>query len=413
MKTTKEERQKKDAYQAKIKDLLKECGEHESLSEILREMTKNVIEVMYSEELKQHLGFEKQEKLAGRRVNYRNGSSKKVVTGSRGPIELAVPRDRNGEFEPVVVRKYQTDILGIEDKIISLYATGMTTRDISENIQEIYGHGISAETVSNITNRVIGEAKEWQSRPLKKAYSVCFMDGMVFKVKKDGLCQRVTLYVCIGIDLEGHKEVIGAYANSVESAKYWMSVMSDLKSRGLKDVLIFCTDNLPGLDESIKASFPDSDHQKCLVHQIRNSTKHVAFKDRKEICEDLKTIYTSPNANIGEEKLDAFCQKWDAKYSYIGRSWRTNWEYLSTFWGYPLEIRKLIYTTNPIESFNRYIRKVTKNRAIFPTEDALFKSVYLGICRLEKKWTGKIRDWGIIYSQLMVLFGERVQMGQE
>jgi transposase-like protein len=412
MKTTKEERQRKDAYQEKIRDLLQECGGL-SLNEIIREITKNTIEVMYSEELRQHLGFKKQEKLAGGRTNYRNGTSKKFVRSSQGPIELAVPRDRNGEFEPMVVKKHQTDILGIEDKIISLYATGMTTRDISDNIQEIYGSSISAETVSNITNRVIGEAREWQARPLKKTYAVCFMDGMVFKVKRDGCSQRTTLYVCIGIDLEGRKEVLSISVNAAESAKYWMSVMSDLKSRGVNDILIFCTDNLTGLDESIKASFPNSDHQKCIVHQIRNSTKHVAVKERKEVCDDLKSIYAAPNAGSGEDQLNAFCQKWDAKYSYIGKSWRSNWEYLSTFWGYPLEIRKLIYTTNPIESFNRYIRKVTKNRAIFPSEDALIKSVYLGICRLEKKWTGKIRTWGAIYSQLTVLFGERIQGNQE
>lgn len=234
------------------------------------------------------------------------------------------------------------------------------------------------------------------------------MDGMVFKVKKDGVIQKCTAYACIGVDLDGQKEVLSLHIGGVESAKYWVSVMNDLKTRGVKDVLIFCTDNLTGISEAIGACYPQSDHQKCIVHQIRNSVKHVNYKDLKEVCADLKKIYTAPNAEIGEQNLEEFSEKWDKKYGYISNSWRNNWEQLSTFWTYPDEIRTLIYTTNPIESFNRCLRKVTKNRPTFPSEDALSKSLFLGIRRLQKKWTTKVRNWGVIYSQLLILFGQRI-----
>jgi transposase-like protein len=234
------------------------------------------------------------------------------------------------------------------------------------------------------------------------------MDGMVFKIKKDGIMQKVTAYGCIGIDMEGQKEVLSMHIGGAESSKYRLSVMNDLKARGVQQVLIFCTDNLKGLDDAIKSCFPESDHQKCIVHQIRNSVKHVSYKDLKEVCEDLKAIYTAPTADAGMLNLEAFADKWDKKYEYISRSRPGNWEFLSSFWSYPTEIRRLIYTTNPIESFNRYLRKVTKNKPTFPSEDALIKSLFLGIKRLEKKWTTKVRDWGIIYSQLLILFGNKI-----
>ena len=267
---------------------------------------------------------------------------------------------------------------------------------------------MSAETISNITHRVLNDVKEWQSRALKPVYAVVFMDGMVFKVKKDGIVQKCTAYACIGVDLDGQKEVLSLHIGGLESAKYWVSVMNDLKTRGVQDVLIFCTDNLSGISEAIKACYPKSDHQKCIVHQIRNSVKHVSYKDLKEVCSDLKKIYTAPNADLGLQNLNDFAEKWDGKYSYISKSWLNNWEQLSTFWSYPDEIRRLIYTTNPIESFNRCLRKVTKNRPSFPDEDSLIKSLFLGILRLQRKWTSKISNWGVIYSQLQILFNDRL-----
>lgn len=270
-----------------------------------------------------------------------------------GNLELIVPGDRDGEFEPQVIKKHQSDITKIEDKVISLYGCGMSTRDISDNIKEICGFGVSSETISNITNRILVDVKEWQSRALKPVHSVVSMDGVVFKVKKDGIIQKCTTYACIGIDLDRQKEVLSLQIGGVESAKYWMSMMNDLKSCGVQDVLIFCTDNLAGILEAIKACYPKSDHQKCIVHQIRNSVKHINYKELKEVCSDLKAIYRAPNADAGFQNLGEFAKKRDKKYSYISKSWLNNCEQLSVFWEYSEEIRRLIYTTNPIESFNR------------------------------------------------------------
>jgi transposase-like protein len=403
-KLTKEEKEAQREQRETIKKLLGGASDLQAVEELVKDFRKVIIETMYDEELKTHLGFSKNEGRPENSNNYRNGSYAKTVRSSAGEIELSVPRDRNGEFEPQIVKKYQTDIFGIEDKIISLYGCGMTTRDISENIRELYGFDVSAEVVSNVTNRVLTEVKEWQSRPLKSVYAVVYMDGISFKVKKDGVIQKCTAYGCVGVDMDGQKEVLSMHIGGCESAKYWLTVMNDLKARGVQQILIFCTDNLKGLDDAIKSCFPDSHHQKCIVHQIRNSVKHVSYKDLKEVCGDLKAIYAASTADIGKQKLDDFAEKWDEKYAYISRSWNNNWEQLSTFWIFPQEIRRLIYTTNPIESFNRCMRKVTKNRPTFPSEDALIKSLFLGIRRLEKKWTTKVHDWGIIYSQLMILF---------
>jgi transposase-like protein len=407
-KLSKEEKEAKAIRREKLKEFLGEARDLAGVNSLVTELRKEIIELMYDEELKEHLGFSKNDTRPDDSDNYRNGSYEKTVKTSNGNLELSVPRDRNGEFEPQIVKKHQTDIFGIEDKIISLYGCGMSTRDISDNIKELYGFDVSAETVSNITNRVLSEVKEWQSRPLKSIYAVIFMDGMVYKIKKDGIVQKVTVYGCVGVDMDGNKEPLSLHIGGAESSKYWVSVMNDLKARGVQSVLIFCTDNLKGLDDGIKSCFPESDHQKCIVHQIRNSVKHVSYKDLKEVCADLKRIYTAPTAEAGMNKLEIFSDKWDKKYEYISKSWLDNWEQLSAFWEYPNEIRRLIYTTNPIESFNRNMRKVTKNKPTFPSEDALCKSLYLGIKNLEKKWTTKIANWGIIYSQLIILFDQKI-----
>lgn len=379
-----------------------------SLNEGMNKIKKMIIEDLYQAELDEDLKYEKSAKRPKNSANYRNGNYRKLVKSSTGNIELLVPRDRQGKYEPQIVKKHQMDISNIEEKIIGLFAAGMSNRDISDNIKDLYSLEVSPQTITNITDRVLPKAREWQSRMLKTTYAVVFMDGMVFKVKKDGIIQKCTVYACIGIDLDGQKEVLSLHQGALESAKYWLNVMNDLKSRGVKDVLIFCRDNLSGISEAIKACFPNSDHQKCIIHQIRNSLKHVSAKDLKEVCEDLKTIYKAPNVETGYQNLQEFDKKWKAKYMYIAKSWLENWETLSTFWSYPPEIRQLIYTTNPIESFNRGLRKVTKNRPSFPDEDALLKSLYLGIVNIEKKWTSKVRNWGIIYSQLQILFNDRV-----
>ena len=411
IKLSKEEKQVQKARKQRIRELWQSAGvrDLEGFNNLIDEMKKVILEDMYEVEMDTHLGYAKSAERPEESDNYRNGSYHKLVKTKDGNLELIVPRDRNGEFEPQVIKKHQSDITKIEDKVIALYGCGMSTRDISDNIKEIYGFEVSAETISNITNRVLVDVKEWQSRALKPIYSVVFMDGMVFKVKKDGIIQKCTAYACVGVDLDGQKEVLSLQIGGVESAKYWVSMMNDLKSRGVQDVLIFCTDNLTGISEAIKACYPQSDHQKCIVHQIRNSVKHVNYKELKEICADLKVIYTAPNADAGFQNLEEFAKKWDEKYSYISKSWLNNWEQLSAFWEYPEEIRRLIYTTNPIESFNRCLRKVTKNKPSFPSEDALCKSLFLGIRQLQRKWTTKIHNWGIIYSQLLIIFSDRLQ----
>jgi len=381
----------------------------EDLQELLRDLTKEVIETLYDGELTDHLGYDKHEQNGSSDGNYRNGKGKKKVKSHFGEVELEPPRDRKGTFDPKVVKKRQNDISGIEAKVISMYGKGMSTRDISAHIHDIYGYELSAESVSAITDKVLEKAKEWQVRPLSPVYAVLFMDGMVVKLRKEGHVQKSTVYVILGIDLEGNKSCLGIYIAETESSKYWLTVMNELKNRGVEDVLIFSVDNLSGISEAIESAFPKAHIQKCIVHQIRNSLKFVPWKERKDVARDLKTIYNAATEDEARENLEAFSEKWDVKYPHISKSWKKNWSELSTFFQYSPEIRKLIYTTNPIESFHRSIRKVTKTRSIFPTEEALLKLFYLAIYDIEKKWQQKIREWGKIYSQLVIYFEDRLQ----
>ena len=388
-----------------VKELMKGVKNLDDLNRIFTDIKKKMIETAYDEELKEHLGFDKSENKEGGRKNYRNGTYSKTVKSKDGEIDLEVPRDRAGEFEPKILPKGKRDIFGIEDKIIALYGSGMTTRDISDNIKDIYGFEISETTVSNITSRVLEEAKEWQSRPLKEQYAVVFLDGMYFNIKNNGIVCKASVYALIGVDMDGNKEVLGLYVGVSESAKYWLSVLNEIKTRGVREVFIFCTDNLAGIKDAIKAAYANSDQQLCIVHQMRNSIKHLSHKDVKKVCEDLKSIYNASTEKLGYEALEEFRKKWDYKYKYVGDSWERNWVELSAFWKYPLEIRRLIYTTNPIEAFNRAMRKVTKTRGVFPSADALLKCLFLGTRRLEKKWA-KVRNWGEIYSQLLIIFNK-------
>lgn len=386
-----------------VKNILKSTKNISDLNQLFTQLKKQLIESMYDEELKDHLGFEKNQKASIKRNNHRNGSYKKTVESEHGQIELNVPRDRNSEFEPIVVPKGSKDIFEIEQKVLNLYGLGMSTRDITNHIEEIYGVQMSATGISNITNRILEEVKLWQKRPLNDIYAVMFLDGMVFKVRESNSVVKKTVYALIGVNMEGFKEVVGIYIAEAESSKYWLTVLTDIKERGVEKVLIFCTDNLKGLDKAITAAYPQSDHQKCIVHQIRSSIKHVSHKDMKAVCADLKLIYTAKDEATGKAELDNFIEHWGNKYEYIGTSWEKNWTELSTFWDYPSDLRRLIYTTNPIESFNRTVRKFTKNKGIFPHEDSLLKSIFLGVQNIEKKWTCKTRNWGIIYSQLLII----------
>ncbi len=394
-----------------ISELIKghSVQDQEGLQALLRDLTKEVIEVLYDEELTSHLGYAPHEQNPTRDGNSRNGRGKKSVKSLFGNMDLEPPRDRNSTFDPKVIKKRQRDISGIEDKVISMYAKGMSTRDISDHIHHIYGFELSAESVSAMTDKVLEKAREWQARPLEPIYSLVYMDGMVVKMRVDGVVRNMTVYVILGIDIEGNKSCLGLYVSESESSKYWLSVMNELKNRGLEDVLIFSVDNLSGISDAITTAFPLSEIQKCVVHQIRNSLRFVPWKERKTVAKDLKRVYTAATEELAKQELEAFSKEWNKKYPHIIKSWKKNWPELSTFFKYSKSIRKLMYTTNTIESFHRSIRKVTKNRAIFPTEDALLKLFYLAISDIEKKWTQTIRNWGAIFSELSIFFEERVE----
>jgi len=392
----------------KLKEILTESGvkTSEDLQVFMRQIMKEAIETLYEGELEAHLGYKKNEVSSS--TNSRNGYKSKKVKSQLGEIELSSPRDRLSTFSPEIVKKRQTDISGIETKVLTMYAKGLSNRDIKDYIYDIYGYELSPETISVITDKILPQVKEWQNRALEEVYAIVFMDGTVLKVRLDGVVKNVTVYFIIGINMEGKKSCLGMYLSENESAKYWLSVMTELKSRGIKDILIFAVDNLKGISEAITTLFPKSEIQKCIVHQIRNSLKFVNWKDRKELSSDLKLIYKAPTEEQALLELDKFADKWDKKYLNISKSWRNNWSELSTFFKYSPEIRRLIYTTNPIESFNSKIKKITKTKGSFPTEDALFKLLYLIIVDIEKKWTMPIKNWGTIYSQLYIHFEDRI-----
>nr|WP_215905098.1 IS256 family transposase [Treponema phagedenis] len=341
-------------------------------------------------------------------LNTRNGSSKKTVKSSSGEIEISVPRDREGTFEPQVVKKYQKDISNIENQIISMYAKGMTTRDISNHIKEIYGFGLSESMVSKITNKILPSIEEWQNRPLESVYPIVFLDAIHYNVRENSIIVKKAVYIALGYTSEGFKEILGMWVGENESSKYWLMVLNQLKDRGLEDVLIFSTDNLTGFTQAIEAVYPKAEIQKCIIHQIRSSTKYVSYKDIKELMNDLKTVYKAPTEEIALIQLDEFEEKWGSKYPTCVDSWRRNWAELSTYFKYPQEMRTLIYTTNSMENFNRQLRKVTKNKSVFPSDYALQKSLYLAMIDASEKWTQRIRGWDKIKAQLSIFFEGRI-----
>ena len=381
----------------------------EALETTLSSIIKDVIETIYEGELTELLGYSRYDKSSKNTDNSRNGYSNKRVKSNYGDIELSVPRDRKGEYEPKIIKKRQTKINGIEEQIISMYAKGMTTRDIQSHMESLYGLNFSSEAISRITDKVIERAREWQNRPLEPIYAILFLDGLYYKMRVDGVVKNISVYAIIGITLEGKKECLGIWIMERETAKFWLSVLNELKNRGVEDVLIFSIDGLPGLNEAIRAVYPESEIQRCIVHQVRNSLKFVSYKDRKELSKDLKSIYSSVSEESGKMELGRLKEKWGKKYPNVIKSWEVNWLELSTLFKYPPEVRKLIYTTNPIESFNSKLKKVTKNRSVFPTEESLFKLLYLAINDISKKWNGRIRDWSKIYPQLYIYFQERIE----
>jgi transposase-like protein len=375
------------------------------VGKLIKELTGQVLETILKGELDAHLGYKKYDQKNKKTTNSRNGTSSKRVKTQVGELPLKIPRDRDNEFEPALIKKGDRELAFFEDHILALYAKGMSTRDITGIIKELYDYEISAETVSMITARVREESATWHSRPLEPLYTVVFLDGFFTKVRVEGSVRKVCVYVIIGIKVDGTKDCLGFWIEGQgESSLYWLNVLNEIKNRGVENILIFCVDNLSGISEAISASFPKAEIQKCVVHQIRNSLKYVSYKDRKEVSEDLKTIYKASTESEGRIALEKFDEKWGSKYPHIGKSWRNNWSELSAYFKYSPEIRRLIYTTNPIESVNRGIRKRVKTRSVFPSKESLGKVVFLAIDEMSQKWTNPIPNWGLILSQLRIYF---------
>ena len=376
---------------------------------LMREMMSVILEGSLDGEMEEELGYSKYDFRNKETDNSRNGYNSKTLHTSYGDMELDVPRDRNGEFEPKIIKKYQNTLTqDMEEKIISMYAKGMTTGDIESHMQELYGVDISDSTISRITDKILPIVKEWQERPLEDIYAVVFMDAIHFHVRSEGRIVKKAVYIAIGIDMSGHKDVLGMYVGENESAKFWLSIMNGLKNRGIRDILIACVDGLTGFPQAIEAVFPKTEIQQCIIHQIRNTTKFVSYKDIKPLMVDLKRVYAAPTEDIAISELDLFDDKWGVKYPKIAKSWRDNWANLSTYFKYPEAVRRITYTTNAIEGFNRQLRKVTKSKTVFPTDDSLLKMLYLATMDITKKWTGHRQDWGQIHSQLEIFFEERL-----
>ena len=370
---------------------------------------KDVLQEALEAEMDDELGYSKYDWKNKDNTNSRNGHSKKTVSSRFGKMDLKIPRDTEGTFNPVTVKTHERIVNpSIDDRIISMYAKGMSTRDINSQMREIYGIDVSADMISRITDKVIPLAKEWQNRPLQEVYPLLFLDGIVFDVRQDGQLIKKTAYVVYAINLEGMKEILGIWIGEAESAKFWMNVICDLQTRGVKDIFIASVDGLNGFEEAICSVFPKTEIQRCIVHQIRTSTKFVSYKDRKKFCRDMKEIYNSPNEESGLAALDKFEEIWGKQYPYAIKSWRNNWKNIATFFKYPQEIRKIIYTTNHIENFNRAIRKVTKTKSSFPTEESLLKLLYLIVMDKTEKWTMPIHNWSLIINQLGIYFQERL-----
>ena len=374
----------------------------------LKEMFGDTIQRMLEAELENELGYSKYNYKDKKTSNCRNGYSKKDVQTDMGEVQLQVPRDRKGEFEPVVVKKHQNDVSSIEDQVLSMYAKGMSVRDIQTHLSDIYGVEASPALISNITDKIMPVIRDWQSRPLQEVYAVLFLDAIHYKVRQEGQIVNKAAYMIIGIDLDGQKDVLGMWIGESESAKFWLNILNELKNRGVKDILITSVDNLSGFSEAISACFPKTQIQKCIVHQIRNSTRYVSYQDLKKFTTDLKPIYKAISEEKALEELDRFEEKWGKKYPLAIKSWRSNWPELATFFRYPAEIRKIIYTTNIIESYHRQLRKVTKPKSVFPTDDALLKILYLITVDITKKWTGRIQNWGLILAQFSIYFEDRL-----
>jgi len=389
-------------------DFLDQFKSGEELNDFLKQLQKRGIEKMLEGELNDHLGYDKNQKSDN--PNARNGYSEKKLRTSMGESNIQVPRDRDASFNPMIVPKRGNMVDGLENIIVSFYAKGMSNSDIEEQIRELYGFEVSTSTISRITDAVTNDIVAWQNRPLEPVYLIVWMDGIVFKVRENSKVINKTVYIAVGLRRDGKKEVLGLWLGKNESAAFWMSVLTDMKARGVDDILITATDNLNGFTDTIRTVFPESKTQICVVHQIRNASRYVVWKDKKAFTRDMKQIYNAPTKEAAKAALEDFSSAWEGKYSYAIKSWRDNWEDLTVFFEFPLEIRKIIYTTNLVENLNGKIRKYTKNKLSFPSDQAVMKSVYLATREATKKWSMPIQNWGIILNQFLVIFEKRVQL---
>lgn len=378
---------------------------------LIQRLVKDVLENILEGEIEEHLGrnkYERTETNESSKKNYRNGYSSKNLRSSFGDVDLDIPRDRNAEFEPQIIKKYETVCTELDKKVISLYAKGMTTSDIQAEIEDLYGITISPSMVSRITDKVMDSAVEWQNRSLDKIYPIVYLDAMYFKVRSNGKIVNKAVYICLGYNMQGYKEILGSWVDEAEGAKFWLKICTDLKNRGVKEILIACMDGLKGLPEAIKTVFPSVNIQTCIVHQIRNSIKYIASKDKKEFIKDLKCVYKASTEELALTHLDNLKDKWGDKYAIVIDSWYNNWSQLSTFFNFSPEIRKMIYTTNTLEGFNRQIRKYTKARTLFPTDQSLSKCVYLATMEIIEKWTQPTPNWGRTLAELSIIFDEQL-----
>jgi transposase-like protein len=378
------------------------------LNMLFRQITGVLLEEMLEGERDEHLGYTREEGRNKQTDNSRNGYSPKTVRSNQGELELQIPRDRKGEFEPQAVKKHQRDVSEIADKIISMYAKGMTVRDIQSHLEDIYDASISTQTISNITDRILPQVEEWRNRQLEPIYSIVYIDGHRYRVRIDGRVQDRTVYAVLGINLSGRKDILGLWVSGSENAKYWLQVFTDLQNRGVKDMLIVTSDDLPGIGDAVKSVYPEVEYQGCVVHVIRNSLKYVSYQDRKEFSKCLKPLYQAPTEESALSALDTLKEQWESEYPIAVGVWERNWDRIRTMFRFTSEIRRLIYTTNPIEGYNRQLRKVTKNRSLFPTDTSMLKLLYLATQGILKKWTMKIKHWNKILAQLSIHFGERV-----
>lgn len=395
-----------------LRQLIDERGirDLEGVQGLVKELTSGLIQEIMDTELEDELGYSKYDYKNKQTDNARNGSYKKTVGSSQGDIELTIPRDRKGEYEPQIVKKHQMDISAIEDKILFLYSQGTSTRDIERTMQEMYGIEVDATRVSRITDKLLPLIREWQNRPLESIYAMVMLDAIHYKVREDGMVVKKAVYIAIGTDMEGKKDVLGIWIGATESSKYWLGVLNGLKNRGVQDILIASVDGLTGFSEAIAAAYPQTEVQRCIIHQIRSSTKYVSYKDVKAFTAALRPIYKAPTEELALTALSELESTWGTKYPAAIRSWRDHWDELATMFKYSEQIRRIIYTTNAIENFNRQLRKVTKTKSAFVSDDALLKQLYLTTMQVTAKWTMPIHDWSSILMQLMVYFGDRVDM---